>query len=209
MENIQPSNKSRWFELFFKGLVQLLSIPMVLACLVIIYELSVEPENSLWVKVQERLAVGEKVTIETKAATEAWKEQLFQLSVAEIERVNIAYQNLWQANSQIMVIAYQMDDKVLQSQIELVKSTYTMDSVGVNIGSAACLVGSFLGDPTLKSGCDFAEEQRVKMARDIQQITQQHRTSIPDDIFSSLPSPDDMKVDKQKLRKLMEGIDHD
>lgn len=208
MNQSDIQHREHWGSLVFKGFVQLLSIPMVLGGIIVIYELCVDPSDSIWVKIQERIAEGEKVSIETSGATEAWKEQLFQVAVAEIERVNVAYQALWQANSQVMVIAYQMEDKVLQSQIELIKDSYGATKFNTNMADIGCAVGGLIGDPTLRSGCDYAQNQRVKMAREIQHITEQHRSNIPQSIIDSLPNPDDLKVDTQRLRDLMEGIDH-
>lgn len=205
----QQSNQSpqpHWGRTVFNGAVQLLSIPMVFGCLLLTYEITSPPEQSIWVAVQERLGEGEKAGIEATAPTEAWKEQMLQLAVAEIERVNNAYQALWQANSQIMVIAYQMEDKVLQSQIELIKGTYGATQFNANVADMGCAVGSLLGDPSLKAGCDYAEQQRIKMAREIKEITQAHRSTIPQSIIENLPKPEDLKIDTQRLRELMKGV---
>ena len=202
----ETNHQQSWGHTIFQGFVQLLSIPMVLVCILALYELSGPPERSIWVAAQERLAEGEKVATETTAPTEAWKEQMFQLAVGEIERVNNAYQALWQANSQIMVLAYQMEDKVLQSQIEMLKSSYGATQFNANVADVGCAVGSLIGDLTLQSGCAYAQEQRIKMGREIKEISEQHRSNIPSHIFNTLPSPQDLKIDDQRLRDLMEGI---
>ncbi len=207
-QNQTAGHTASWGKVIFKGFIQLLSIPVVLAALVVIYEISVSDERSLWVKINERLGEGQKAVIEAAAPTEAWKEQMFQQAVAEIERVNIAYQNLWQANSQIMVIAYQMEDKVLQSQMDVIKDTYGAAKFNTNIADLGCAVNAFIPDPTLKQACRYAQEQRTKMARDLKNLAEQHRSLIPKDILQGLPKPEDLELSEQRLRDLLGGIDN-
>ncbi len=200
------SEKQSWGQTLFLGLVQLLSVPMVLGGILVIYELTAPEDRSIWVAIQERLAQGVVKEIEVAAPSEAWKEQLFQVAAAEIERVNQAYQSLWQANSQIMVIAYQMEDKVLQSQIKAIEESYGAAKFTANMGELGCALGGILGDYTLQSGCGYAQNQREKMAQEIKDITERNRSNIPKNIINGLPKPEDLKIDKQRLEDLMKGF---
>ncbi|MBL4905809.1 MAG: hypothetical protein JKX94_00020 [Sneathiella sp.] len=198
-----------WAKTFLIGLLQILSLPVVLGGMVLIYELSVPPERSLYNAVMKIKATGDATEIKTVAPDTAKMEQLMQLAVGEIERVNNAYAMYYQAIGQIMPIVYAMEDKVLVAQIETIKDSYGVTKFSANMGDLTSLAGLLLGDPTLAAGSKYARDQREKMAREIKEITQDHRSSIPQDLIRDLPKPNDLQLRGLEFKRLAEEIIND
>ena len=201
--------KLSWGKMLFDGFLKLLTIPVFLLALVVLYELNVDAERSLYVAYQNRLGEGDEAKIEVIAPPEAWREQVLQIAVAEIERRTLAYQSLWQANTQILELAYRMDDRVLQEQLNAVKGTYAGTTFNTNVADISCGIGSVLGDPNLQQGCNYAKNQRNKMAQELKSVAENHRSSIPKDILNGLPKPEDLGLDEQTLRSIIEEIPYE
>ncbi len=188
------------------SILQIVSLPAVLGGLLLIYELNVDPERSIYNAIMRVVATGEATQIEIVAPEQAKLEQLMQLAVAEIERGNNAYAMYYQAIGQIMPLVYQMEDRVLNAQIETIKDSYGVSKFTANMGDLTSVVGTLIGDPTLSAGGKYAKNQREEMARQIQKITQEHRTTIPQDLIRDLPKPSDLQLRSLEFKRLAEEI---
>jgi len=188
------------------NILQIVSLPAVFGGLLLIYELNVDPERSIYNAIMQVVATGEATQIEIVAPEQAKLEQLMQLAVAEIERGNNAYAMYYQAIGQIMPLVYQMEDRVLNAQIETIKDSYGVSKFTANMGDLTSVVGTLIGDPTLSAGGKYAKNQREEMARQIQKITQEHRTTIPQDLIRDLPKPNDLQLRSLEFKRLAEEI---
>jgi hypothetical protein len=190
-------------------LTKLISLPILLGVIVLIYELNVEPERSLYNAVMRIVGTGEATHIRTTANDQAKMEQLMQLAVAEVERSNNAYAMYYQAMSQVIPYVYTMEDKLLTTQLETLKDSYGVTKFTANMGELSSAIGMLIGDPILASGDRYARVQREKMAREIKEIAQSQRSSIPQDLIRDLPKPSDLNMRTLEFKRLAEEIIND
>ncbi len=200
------STSSGWAKPFLLGIVQILSLPVVLGIMLLVYELNVAPERSLYNAVMRVAATGEATHIKTVAPDQAKLEQLMALAVAEIERGNNAYAMYYQAIGQVMPILYTMESDLMKAQLMTMQDSYGVTKFTANIGDLTSVVGMLLGDKKLKSAGKYARRQREEMARQMKEITESQRSSIPKDLIRDLPTPADWKLKTLEFKRLAEEI---
>jgi len=200
------SNSSGWAKPFLLGIVQILSLPVVLGIMLLVYELNVAPERSLYNAVMRVAATGEATHIKTVAPDQAKLEQLMALAVAEIERGNNAYAMYYQAIGQVMPILYTMESDLMKAQLMTMQDSYGVTKFTANMGDLTSVVGMLLGDKKLKSAGKYARKQREEMARQMKEITENQRSSIPKDLIRDLPTPADWRLKTLEFKRLAEEI---
>jgi len=211
-ENIDMSNQSNtnnssgWGKPFLLGIMQILSLPMVLGIILVVYELNVPPERSIYNAIMRVAATGEATHIKTLANDQAKLEQLMALAVAEVERGNNAYAMYYQAIGQVMPILYTMESDLLKSQLATVQDSFGVTKFTANMGDLTSLVGMVLGDKQLQAAGSYSRQQRESMARQLKEITQNHRSTIPKDLIRDLPTPADWKLKTLEFKLLAEEI---
>ena len=200
------SNSGGWAKPFLLGIVQILSLPVVLGIMLLVYELNVAPERSLYNAIMRVAATGEATHIKTVAPDQAKLEQLMALAVAEIERGNNAYAMYYQAIGQVMPILYTMESDLMKAQLMTMQDSYGVTKFTANMGDLTSAIGMLLGDKNLKSASKYARKQREEMARQMKEITQSQRSSIPKDLIHDLPTPADWKLKTLEFKRLAEEI---
>ncbi len=195
-----------WVKPVLLGIVQILSLPIVLGILLLIYELNVSPERSIYNAIMRVAATGEATHIKTLANDQAKLEQLMALAVAEIERGNNAYAMYYQAIGQVMPILYSMESDLMKAQISTIQDSYGVTKFTANMGDLTSALGTFLGDKNLQSAGKYARSQREEMARQMKEITESQRSSIPKDLIRDLPTPADWKLKTLEFKRLAEEI---
>ena len=202
-------NSGGWAKPFLLGIVQILSLPVVLGIMLLIYELNVAPERSLYNAIMRVAATGEATHIKTLANDQAKLEQLMALAVAEIERGNNAYAMYYQAIGQVMPILYTMESDLMKAQLMTMQDSYGVTKFTSNMGDLTSAIGMLLGDKNLKSANKYARKQREEMARQMKEITQSQRSSIPKDLIRDLPTPADWKLKTLEFKRLAEEVVND
>lgn len=207
INNQNSVNKSGgWAKPFLFGVFQILSLPVVLGILLLIYELNVTPERSLYNAIMRVAGTGEATHIKTVAPDQAKLEQLMALAVAEIERGNNAYAMYYQAIGQVMPIIYTMESDLMKAQLMTMQDSYGVTKFTANMGDLTSVIGMILGDPSLQSAGKYARNQREEMARQMKEITESQRSSIPKDLIRDLPTPADWKLKTLEFKRLAEEI---
>ena len=201
-----PSNSDGWTKPFLLGIFQILSLPVVLGIFLLIYELNVAPERSLYNAIMRIAATGEATHIKTVAPDQVKLEQLMALAVAEVERGNNAYAMYYQAIGQVMPILYTMESDLMKAQLMTMQDSYGVTKFTANMGDLTSAIGFLIGDPNLKSASKYARDQREEMARQMKEITESQRSSIPKDLIRDLPTPADWKLKTLEFKRLAEEI---
>ena len=138
-------------------------------------------------------------------ADEAYEQRLAE-AVAEVERVNQAYTNLFGAYANAVNTAYAMESRLFDRQAETISSTHFVGKIGANVADLVCMMygasPSAQIDPSLRhygqNACQSEENIREGLVKDYAVLLTKHRSTLPKDMIAGIPLPDQLLSDEFK-----------
>ncbi|MEM8986101.1 MAG: hypothetical protein AAGC95_05195 [Pseudomonadota bacterium] len=158
----------------------------------IIWEIFSPPDNSIIVKLKEKLGVAEAVALKAQQEAQADFEGDVRFAIAQAEAYRNAYDTLYSSYGKLMTGFYELEGQMVAAQQQKIGQTQIVDVLGANVASAACLLGFLDTSGELEKACETKDDIQNDIMSDYPELLTEHRSTLPQDLFRTLPRPEDL-----------------
>lgn len=186
-------------------------LPFLLIGIVVIHELSVEPENTIMRKLLSNAGTStgtmEEEHIKQSAKAEFFQEWLLNFAQQQEQRQTIAVTAYNEAIKNAMNTAMEMDRQALATASEVLKSSLGGKAVVSSLSDFGCAASTAFKIPELAGTCAIGEVTRGDMAEEIKTTLEGNRTQMFNDITSNMPTAEEFGIEPVNVEDIMKAFD--
>lgn len=186
-------------------------LPFLLIGIVVIHELSVEPENTIMRKLLSNAGTStgtmEEEHIKQSAKAEFFQEWLLNFAQQQEQRQTIAVTAYNEAIKNAMNTAMEMDRQALATASEVLKSSMGGKSAVSSLSDLGCAAAITFKIPELAGACGMGETTRADMSEEIKTTLEGNRTQMFNDIVANMPTPEEFGIKPVNVDDIMKAFD--